>query len=63
MLGNVIPSVQLKVLDQLENETALIAMDTMNLWIENAYEDLIKVIRKVDILMINDQEIQQDKIW
>ncbi len=59
MLGNVIPSVQLKVLSQLSNKNSLVAMDTMNLWIENAYEDLIKVIRKVDILMINDQEIQQ----
>tara|TARA_Y100001934_G_scaffold277884_1_gene377795 strand:+ start:49 stop:942 length:894 start_codon:yes stop_codon:yes gene_type:complete len=59
MLGNVIPSVQLKVLEQLENSNALVAMDTMNLWIENAYDDLIKVIKKVDILMINDQEIQQ----
>ena len=59
MLGNVIPSVQLKVLEQLENSNALVAMDTMNLWIENAHEDLIKVIKKVDILMINDQEIKQ----
>ena len=59
MLGNVIPSAQLKVLEQLENSNALVAMDTMNLWIENAYDDLIKVIKKVDILMINDQEIQQ----
>ena len=46
MLGNVIPSVQLKVLEQLENSNALVDMDTMNLWIENAYEDLIKVIKK-----------------
>ena len=45
MLGNVIPSVQLKVLEQLENSNALVAMDTMNLWIENAYDDLIKVIK------------------
>jgi sugar/nucleoside kinase (ribokinase family) len=59
MLGNVIPSVQLKVLSQLRSDNSLVAMDTMNLWIENAYEDLIKVIKQVDILMINDQEIQQ----
>tara|TARA_B100000579_G_C22675166_1_gene777596 strand:+ start:111 stop:1004 length:894 start_codon:yes stop_codon:yes gene_type:complete len=59
MLGNVIPAVQLKVLNQLKNTSSIIAMDTMNLWIENAYEDLIKVINQVDILMINDQEIQQ----
>jgi len=59
MLGNVIPSVQLKVLNQIKNKATLIAMDTMNLWIENAYDDLIATIKQVDILMINDQEIQQ----
>tara|TARA_S200000501_G_C20784352_1_gene726480 strand:+ start:111 stop:1004 length:894 start_codon:yes stop_codon:yes gene_type:complete len=59
MLGNVIPSVQLNVLSQLKNNNSLVAMDTMNLWIDNAYDDLISVISKVDILMINDQEIQQ----
>ena len=59
MLGNVIPSVQLKVLTQIKNKKSLVAMDTMNLWIENAYQDLIEVIKQVDILMINDQEIQQ----
>ena len=60
MLGNVIPSVQLKVLSQLrKNKNSLVAMDTMNLWIENAYQDLIQVIKNIDILMINDQEIKQ----
>lgn len=59
MLGNVIPSVQLKVLSQIKNKKSLVAMDTMNLWIENAHHDLIEVIKQVDILMINDQEIQQ----
>ena len=51
--------VQLKVLTQIKNKKSLVAMDTMNLWIENAYQDLIEVIKQVDILMINDQEIQQ----
>jgi len=59
MLGNVIPSVQLRVLSQLKNKKSLVAMDTMNLWIENSYQDLIQVIKQVDILMINDQEIKQ----
>ena len=59
MLGNVIPSIQLKVFNQLKNKPKLIAMDTMNLWIENAYKDLLKIIRKVDLLMINDQEIKE----
>jgi len=59
MLGNVIPSVQLRVLSQLRNKKSLVAMDTMNLWIKNSYQDLIQVIKQVDILMINDQEIKQ----
>lgn len=59
MLGNVIPSVQLQVLNQFNKKPKLLAMDTMNLWIENEYDDLIKVIKQVDLLMINDQEIQQ----
>ena len=59
MLGNVIPSVQLQVFSQISKKPKLVAMDTMNLWIENAYEDLIKMIKKVDLLMINDQEIKE----
>ncbi|MBG40034.1 MAG: sugar kinase [Flavobacteriales bacterium] len=57
MLGNVVPSVQLNVFNQINKKPKLVAMDTMNLWIDNCHEDLIKVIKKVDILMINDQEI------
>ena len=57
MLGNVVPSVQLNVFNQINKKPKLVAMDTMNLWIDNCHEDLINVIKKVDILMINDQEI------
>jgi len=59
MLGNVIPAIQLKVFNQIEKKPKLVAMDTMNLWIENCYEELIKIIKKVDLLMINDQEIKE----
>ena len=59
MLGNVIPTVQLKVFDQIAKKPKLVAMDTMNLWIDNCYDDLVKIIKKVDLLMINDQEIQE----
>jgi len=59
MLGNVIPAVQLKVFNQIAKKPKLVAMDTMNLWIDNCYDDLIKIINKIDLLMINDQEIQE----
>ena len=42
MLGNVMPSVQLQVLNQFNKKPKLLAMDTMNLWIENEYNDLIQ---------------------
>jgi len=59
MLGNVVPAVQLKVFNQIKKKPKLVAMDTMNLWIDNCYDDLVKIIKKVDLLMINDQEIQE----
>ncbi|MEY4927494.1 MAG: hypothetical protein RI894_1930 [Bacteroidota bacterium] len=55
MLGNLTPTVQLNVLNQLKNPT-FVAMDTMNFWIEIALDDLKKVFARVDMLMINDQE-------
>jgi sugar/nucleoside kinase (ribokinase family) len=57
-LGNLTPQVQAKVLDQLTNPT-FVAMDTMNFWIEIANDDLRKVISRVDILMINEEEARQ----
>lgn len=58
MLGNLDPKVQAKVLDQVKNP-ALVAMDTMNFWMDSAMEDLRKVIARVDILTINDAEARQ----
>ena len=58
MLGNLDPKVQAKVLDQVKNP-ALVAMDTMNFWMDSAMEDLKKVIARVDILTINDAEARQ----
>jgi len=55
-LGNIQPSLQLDVLDQIE-DPKYIALDTMNLWINTALDDLIKVIRKVNLLIINDSEL------
>ncbi len=55
-LGNIQPSLQLDVLDQLENPK-FTALDTMNLWIETTRTDLLKVISRVDLLLINDSEL------
>ena len=57
-LANIQPSLQMSVLNQADN-ASLIVMDTMNLWIDNDYDELIKVIQRTDILLINDEEIIQ----
>jgi sugar/nucleoside kinase (ribokinase family) len=59
MLGNLTPQVQLKVLEQLDGSQKLIAMDTMNFWMDIALDDLMQVIGKVDMLTINDEEARQ----
>ncbi|MGJ5641629.1 PfkB family carbohydrate kinase [Formosa sp. S-31] len=59
MLGNLHPLVQLSVLEQMEDSTKLTILDTMNFWMDNALEDLHKVINKVDVLTINDEEARQ----
>ena len=59
MLGNLTPTVQAKVLDQLTEKPALTVMDTMNFWMDIALEDLKKTIARVDVLTINDEEARQ----
>ncbi|MDX9749621.1 MAG: PfkB family carbohydrate kinase [Flavobacteriales bacterium] len=59
MLGNLDPAVQAKVLDQMAQRPALVVMDTMNFWMDNALEKLKEVIARVDILTINDAEARQ----
>ncbi|MBA2329990.1 MAG: bifunctional hydroxymethylpyrimidine kinase/phosphomethylpyrimidine kinase [Flavisolibacter sp.] len=59
MLGNLAPSVQLDVIDQLQNRPKLVVMDTMNFWMESAMDDLKKVLEKVDVLMVNDSEARE----
>lgn len=59
MLGNLTPDVQMQVLDQLDGSQKLIAMDTMNFWMDIALERLKEVIAKVDVLSINDEEARQ----
>ena len=59
MLGNLMPSIQSAVIDQLPNRPKLVVMDTMNFWMDIAMEDLLKTIAKVDVLVINDAEARQ----
>jgi len=59
MLGNLSPHIQLSVIKQLEKRPKLVAMDTMNFWMETAMDDLEKVLEKVDVLLINDSEARQ----
>ncbi len=58
MLGNLTPSVQAKVIDQLD-APKLVALDTMNFWMDTAIEDLKEIIKRVDVLLINDEEARQ----
>ncbi len=59
MLGNLAPQVQLEVIEQLEKRPKLVVLDTMNFWMDIALEDLKKVLKKVDVLTINDEEARQ----
>lgn len=59
MLGNLAPSVQMQVLEQLDNKPRLIALDTMNFWMDSALSELTAVMNKVDLLSINDEEARQ----
>src|ERR1700761_5055877 len=59
MLGNVLPSLQISVVQQLKTRPRLIAMDTMNFWMDNALPDLKKLLTMVDVLLVNDSEARQ----
>lgn len=59
MLGNLTPQVQQTVINRLKNRPKLIVLDTMNFWMDIALDDLLAVIKKVDVLTINDAEARQ----
>ena len=59
MLGNLHPLVQLEVINQLEKKPKLLVLDTMNFWMEHTKDDLLKVIEKIDLITINDEEARQ----
>jgi sugar/nucleoside kinase (ribokinase family) len=59
MLGNLMPAIQMKVINQLKNKPKLIVLDPMNFWMDNCWDDLIKALTMVDVLTINDEEARQ----
>ena len=58
MLGNLHPMVQMSVIEQMQ-DPKMVVLDTMNFWMDIALEDLKKVISKVDVITINDEEARQ----
>ncbi|HQV77062.1 MAG TPA: PfkB family carbohydrate kinase [Chitinophagales bacterium] len=59
ILGNIDPSLQAKVISQMTTRPRLIAMDTMNFWMEIALEPLKSVLKMVDLLIVNEEEARQ----
>lgn len=59
LLGNLHPLVQSSVLDQLTEKPKLVVLDTMNFWMDCALPELLEVIKRVDVLTINDEEARQ----
>src|SRR3984885_13782032 len=59
MLGNLSPDIQLSVINQMKKRPKLIVMDTMNFWMDIALDGLKEVLKKVDVLLVNDGEARQ----
>lgn len=59
MLGNLTPQVQQTVINRMKRRPKLIVLDTMNFWMDIALEDLLKTLKMVDVLTINDAEARQ----
>ena len=59
VLGNLHPSVQLSVLDQIDETKSFVILDTMNFWMDTAIDELKKAISKTDLIVINDEEAEQ----
>ena len=59
MLGNTAPAIQKLVIERLPNRPKLIMLDTMNFWMNIAWDDLMEVIKLVDVLTVNDEEARQ----
>jgi sugar/nucleoside kinase (ribokinase family) len=59
VLGNLDPNVQIKVIEQFDEKPDFTMLDTMNFWMDNSLDPLMEVIKKVDLICINDEEVIQ----
>lgn len=59
MLGNLHPAVQMAVINQIHKRPKLVVLDTMNFWMDNSMDELMAVIKKIDVITINDEEARQ----
>ncbi len=59
MLGNLHPAVQMSVIKQIPKRPKLVVLDTMNFWMDNTLDELMDVIKKTDVIAINDEEARQ----
>lgn len=59
LLGNLTPQVQIATLNQLQHKPKLVVLDTMNFWMDVALDDLKEVLKRVNVLTINDAEARQ----
>lgn len=59
MLGNLMPVIQHAVLDRLKSRPKLVVLDTMNFWMDSALPELTTLLKRVDVLTINDEEARQ----
>ncbi len=59
MLGNLHPNIQLSVINQMHERPKLIVLDTMNFWMDSTWDELMNVIKYIDVITINDEEARQ----
>lgn len=59
VLGNLHPSIQKAVIEQLPTRPKLVILDTMNFWMDNTWNELMEILPKIDVLTINDEEARQ----
>lgn len=59
MLGNLHPNIQLGVIQQMDVRPKLIVLDTMNFWMDHTWDELMEVIKLIDVITINDEEARQ----
>jgi sugar/nucleoside kinase (ribokinase family) len=59
MLGNLHPSIQMSVIEQMNEKPKLIVLDTMDFWMNIALPELLEVLKKIDVITINDEEARQ----